>query len=214
MANVVLCDDHQVLIEGQRRILERLGHAIVGVVSNGHELISFLKTHAVDLAIVDISMPLMNGLEALAAVKEGAPDVRCIIMSMYDDPTRVTRAFFLGAKGYISKRVAMEEFERAVGVVLAGGTYLSQDLTGSVMEESSQAIHVPQPYIGMPILTQREREVLQLIGEGKSDKETGVVLGISAATARYHRDRIRRVFNCPTTADLVKLAIAEGLTDV
>lgn len=214
MANVVLCDDHQVLIEGQRRILERLGHVIVGVVVNGHELVSFMKSHVVDLAIVDINMPLLNGLEAIAAVREVAPSVRCIVMSMYDDPARVTRAFYLGAKGYITKSVTMEEFERAIGVVLSGGTYLSSDLTGSVMEESSQAIHEPQQYLGRPVLTQREREVLQLIGEGKSDKEIGAILNLTAATSRYHRDRIKRNFGCETTADLVKLAITEGLTDV
>lgn len=214
MVNVVLCDDHELMIEGQRRIVERLGHTVVGVVSNGRELVDFVKTHPVDLVVVDISMPLMNGLDALVGIREAAPAIRCIVMTMHEDPMRVTRAFHYGAKGYVSKRGPTEEFEQAIRVVLAGKAFLSRELGSEVIQECSKAMHAADLYVGSRKLSTREREVLQLYGEGKSDKEIAAILAVTVPTVRYHHNRICRDFNCRTNADLVRFAVREGLVEL
>jgi DNA-binding NarL/FixJ family response regulator len=214
MAKVVLCDDHELMIEGQRCIVERLGHTVEGVVSNGRDLVDFVKTHPVDLVVVDISMPVMNGLDALVSIREAAPAVRCIVMTMYEDPIRVTRAFHYGAKGYVSKREPAEEFEQAIRAVLAGKAFLSKELGPEVVQECSKAMHAADVYVGSRKLSTRERQVLQLYGEGKTDKEIAAILAITVSTVRYHHDRICRAFNCRSNADLVRLAIREGLVEL
>lgn len=214
MAKVVLCDDHHMMIEGQQRILERLGHQVVGTASNGRALVEFIKQTPVDLVVMDISMPVLNGMDALVRVREMSRSVKCIIMSMYEDSERITQAFTLGANGYLSKRVAPEEFETAVTAVLAGGNYLSVKLSADQWRDAVQESGRGKGYRGEPVLTTREREVLQLIGEGFSHKEIAAELKISIHTVRDHQERIRVATNKRTNAELVKLSVSEGLTEL
>ena len=214
MARVALCDDHDILIEGQQRILERLGHQVVGTASNGRALVEFLKQTPVDLVVMDIRMPVLNGMDALVRVREMSRSVKCIIMSMYEDSELITQAFTLGANGYLSKRVAPEEFETAVTAVLAGGTYLSVKLSADQWRDAVQESGRGKGYRGDPVLSTREREVLQLIGEGFSHKQIAGELNISIHTVRDHQERIKKAYKIRTHAELVRLAVRLGLVEL
>lgn len=209
MAHITLCDDHQIIIEGQRRLLEALGHTVVAAVSNGRELVKLFQAGAsIDLVIVDVSMPLLNGIDTVSEVMRLSPKTKCIIMSMYEEPARITHALAAGAKGYVSKQTDMREFENAVRMVLGGQSYISPHLCCEVL------LHGGKRVLAERVLSAREREVLQLIAEGYSDKEIAQELGISIRTVRFHRDTVRREYQCDSTAALVKLALRHGLTDL
>lgn len=214
MATVALCDDHDMMIEGQQRILERLGHQVVGTASNGRALVEFIKQTPVDLVVMDISMPVLNGLDALVRIREVSSTVKCIIMSMHEDAGRIARAFTMGANGYLSKTVGAEEFAHAVEEVLAGRNYRSVQLRAEEWWHAVQESQRRKGYLGEPVLSTREREVLQLIGEGFNHKQIAAELHISIHTVRDHQDRIRMAYNKRTNAALVKLAVSEGLTEL
>ena len=214
MATVALCDDHQLIMEGQQRIVESLGHQVVGRVSNGRALVEFYRQRPVDLVIMDLSMPVANGLDALVRLREVSWAVRVIIMSMHEDIGRIVRAFTMGANGYLTKTVDPKEFGQAVTDVLGGGTYLNLQVHP---EEFREAVHEAQRKrgdLGEPVLSTREREVLQLIGEGYSHKQMAGELNLSIHTIRDHQDHIKEVLGVRTTADLVKSAVRFGLTSL
>lgn len=214
MATVALCDDHQLIMEGQQRIVESLGHQVVGRVSNGRALVEFYRQRPVDLVIMDLSMPVANGLDALVRLREVSWAVRVIIMSMHEDIGRIARAFTMGANGYLTKTVDPKEFGQAVTDVLGGGTYLNLQVHS---EEFREAVHEAQRKrgdLGEPVLSTREREVLQLIGEGYSHKQVAGELNVSIHTIRDHQDHIKEVLGVRTTADLVKSAVRFGLTSL
>lgn len=205
---VALCDDHQMMIEGQRHVLEAMGHDVVVTAGNGRDLLRQVQNGAVvDLAIVDISMPVLNGMDTVSQLVALSPKTKCLVMSMYEDPARITEALLSGAKGYLSKATDPQGFSEAVRMVACGQSYISPGLSYDVV------LYGGKHMIGERVMSAREREVLQLIAEGYSDKEVAQELGITRRTVRFHRDVLRRDFGCPTTADLVKLAIRHGLTE-
>ncbi|MDH4187514.1 MAG: response regulator transcription factor [Nitrospira sp.] len=209
MAQVALCDDHRLMMEGQRRVLEALGHRVVAMLGNGRELVQFFERGmSVDLVILDVSMPLLNGIDTVPRILALSRTTKCMVMSMHEDPARITAALVAGAKGYMSKVANMDDFEVGVRMVLGGQSYVSPHLCFDVVW------HEGKRACGERMLSTREREVLQLIGEGLSDKEVAKELDISARTARFHRDTMRREHQCPTTAHLVKLALRHGLTEL
>lgn len=208
MAHVVLCDDHQLVMEGQQRILESLGHQVVGRVSNGHEVVEFYKQTPVDLVIMDISMPIANGMTGLARLREVSWGVKVIMLSMHEDISWIARAIATGANGYLTKTVQPKEFAQAVTVVMAGGIYSNVQLGG---EDYLAAMQEAQRYLVEPVLSTRECEVLQLIGEGHSHKQIAGELNLSIHTIRDHQEHVKKVTGCKTNADLVKLAVRRGL---
>ena len=214
MAQVALCDDHRMTIEGQRRILERLGHQVVGTASNGRTLVEFIKRTPVDLVVMDVSMPLLNGLDALVRIREVSATVKCLIMSMHEDAGRIARAFAMGANGYLSKTGQLDEFEHAVAEVLAGRNYLSVKLRQEDWWDAVQQSRRRNGYLGEPVLSAREREALQLIGEELSHKQIAGELNLSIHTVRDHLDRVKEAYGIKTTAGLVKLSVRLGLTDL
>jgi DNA-binding NarL/FixJ family response regulator len=214
MATVVLCDDHQLVMEGQQRILESLGHQVVGRVSNGRAVVEFYRQTPVDLVIMDLSMPVANGMDALVRLREVSWAVRVMIMSMHEDIGRIARAFTMGANGYLTKTVDPKEFGQAVTDVLAGGTYLNLPVSAEEFREAVQEAQRKRGYLGEPVLSTREREVLQLIGEGYSHKQMAGELNLSIHTIRDHQEHIKAVMGLRTTADLVKLSVTLGLTSL
>jgi len=214
MAQVVLCDDHELMTEGQRRILERLGHTVVAVFRNGRDLVAYLKTHAVDLVILDISMPLQNGLDALVSIRECAPAVKCIVMSMHEDHQRVTTAFRNGARAYVSKIASADEFEKGLHAVLQGETFVNDKLSPKIIDAYTKAMAAHEALYTVRKMSLREREVLQLVAEGKSDKESASILEVTVPTIRYHRERLAKAYELKTLADFIRLAHREGLIDL
>lgn len=201
---IVLADDHAMLREGIRKIIERIeGVLISGEVNDGLELLELLKKSSPNLVILDISMPNLRGLEAIREIKKTYPQVKVLVLTMHKKKEFLRQALRDGADGFLLKEDAGSELIRAVQTVRNGGKYLSPLLTSvltslAVEEEKTE------------VLTVREREVLKLLVEGKRTKEIAAALYISPHTVRRHRSNIMEKLNIQNLADLVKYAISQS----
>lgn len=203
---VVLADDHVLVRQSLRSFLEREGIQVVGEASDGQELIGVVSRLRPEVAVLDISMPLMNGLEAAGEIHRASPDTKAILLTRHDEEQYVTEALRMGVKGYVLKNQAATDLVHAIHQVCRGGFYLSPGVSGAVAEALlSKTARPPDP------LTSRERQVLQLISEGKSTKDVACLLGISAKTAESHRARLMHKLDIHETATLVRYAIRRGL---
>ena len=203
---IVLADDHSIVLEGLRRILEP-EFDIAATVTDGRSLldeVERLKPHA---AVVDISMPSLNGLEALRQLGGKRARTRFVFLTASLDVALATEAFRLGASGYVLKHSAAEELVGAIKEAIAGRTYITPQIASEVLENL-----MSQPYGGAgPGLTGREREVLQLLAEGKIIKEIAAVLSISPRTVEFHKHNIIAKTGLKTTAELARYAAQKGM---
>src|SRR3954447_8269130 len=184
---VFLADDHALLRQGLKALLEKEGFQIVGEASNGKEAIDAMAAANPDVAILDISMPILNGLGVARELQKCSPRTKAIMLTRHDEAAYVTEALHSGVRGYVLKSQVATELAEAIRTVCRGGVYLSPNISRAVVEAYLSKTEVaPDP------LTARERQVLQLVGEGKSTKEVGTVLGISIKTAESHRARLMR----------------------
>ena len=206
MLRVLLADDHPVVREGLRALLESHGLSVVGEAENGREAVELARTMKPDVAILDIGMPELNGLDALRAIRRDAPNLRTVLLTIHDDDAYVMEGRRLGALGFVLKSEAGAELLNAVQAAVNGRTYLSPRLSSNVVEALAAGIEPVASH-----LTDREREVLQLISEGQTTKEVAVTLGISIKTAGTHRTNIMRKLGVHETAGLVRYAIRQGL---
>ena len=203
---VVLADDHVLVRQSLRSFLEQEGIQVVGEASDGQELIGVVSRLDPDVAVLDISMPLMNGLEAACEMHRASPDTKTILLTRHDEEQYVTEALRMGVKGYVLKNQAATDLVHAIHQVCRGGFYLSPGVSRAVAEALlSKTTRPPDP------LTSRERQVLQLISEGKSTKDVACLLGISTKTAESHRARLMHKLDIHETASLVRYAIRRGL---
>jgi DNA-binding NarL/FixJ family response regulator len=206
---VLLADDHSLVLEGFRRILEDECE-IVGTVEDGRALLESaarLKPHVV---LLDISMPLLNGIDATRQLKKTLPDVKVIFVTMHADPAYLNEAFKAGASGYLLKRSAGSELAQAIHSVLEGNYFVTPLLTKGLV--TSAIGDAPIPATRQSVLTPRQREVLQLVAEGKAVKEIAQLLNISPKTVEFHKAQIMEQLDLRTTAELTKYAMAHGLT--
>ena len=205
---VFLVDDHALVRQGLKALLEREGFQIAGEASNGKEALQQMPDVKPDVAILDISMPLLNGLGTAREMQKCSPRTKSIILTRHEEAPYVTEALHAGVRGYVLKRQVATELVEAIRMVCRGGFYLSPHISRAVVDAYlSKTGNAPDP------LTSRERQVLQLVGEGKSTKEVGQVLGISAKTAESHRARLMRKLDIHETASLVRYAIRSGLVE-
>ena len=202
---IVLADDHTILLDGLRRILEP-DYTVVGIATDGRQLVQLIEEKKPDLAVADISMPLLNGLDALRQCKAARLRTRFIFLTANLDVGLATEAFRLGAAGYVLKLAAGEELASAIREVLAGRTYVTPRIAGEVM----QNLMNPEAS-GQVQLTIREREVLQLLAEGKTLKEIGAILNMSPRTAEFHKNNVVAKTGLRTTAELARYAARQGL---
>jgi DNA-binding NarL/FixJ family response regulator len=203
---VVLADDHVLVRQSLRSFLEREGIQVVGEASDGQEVIGVVSRLRPEVAVLDISMPLLNGLEAACELHRTAPDTKTILLTRHDEEQYVTEALRMGVKGYVLKNQAATDLVHAIHQVCRGGFYLSPGVSRAVAEALlSKTTRPPDP------LTSRERQVLQLISEGKSTKDVACLLGISTKTAESHRARLMHKLDIHETASLVRYAIRRGL---
>ena len=208
---VVLVDDHALVRQGFRRILEDDPEiAVVGEASNGLDAIALVKKADPDVVVMDMAMPEMNGLHATMELVKQRPGTRVLILSMYSDEQYVRNALDSGAKGYILKNAIENDLTRAVKAVAAGEQYLSPDLAGVLIRaiQSGSFDKSADPY---DRLTQREKQVLQLIAHGKSNKEIAVMLDLSVNTVAVHRANLMSALGVHKTAELVLFAVKKGL---
>ena len=201
---IVLADDHSVVRQGFRRILEAQSDMeIVGEASNGREALEQAALLTPDVVVMDVAMPELNGIEATRRMKEATPHSRVLALSMHKDSVYVREILRAGARGYLLKDAVDEDLIAAVRAVSRGECYLSPGVADAVLTGSDP----------IDLLTTREREVLQLIAEGKTNKEIATLLNLSVYTVDAHRGRIMEKLNLHSTGELVRFAIRKGLVD-
>lgn len=212
---IVLADDHAIVRQGVRAILENIGTdmKIVAELSNGKELIAYAAKHKdIDVYIVDIAMPLLNGIEAVAHITKNNPQANIIMLSMYDDRVSVEKSLKAGAKGFIVKIAAADELLDAIAEVIEGRFYLSKSVSKYIVQGFLDR-SAPRKR-GSSGLTHKEREVLQLIAEGHSSKQIAKDLNLSLNTVHVHRNNIMKKLGIHKQAELVRYALKEGIAQL
>ena len=206
---VLIADDHSILLAGLRKLIEDRCE-VVGTVEDGQALVKAVRHLQPDLILLDISMPLLNGLDAARQIKKLLPDAKLLFLTMHSSPTWAAEALKVGASGYLLKQSAATELSQAIETVLKGQTYLAPAIVRPVLEAVSRPAP-PEIKSAVMDLTPRQREVLQLIAEGKSTKEVAEILCVSVKTVEFHKARIMEQLGLHSTTSLIKFAIAEGL---
>jgi DNA-binding NarL/FixJ family response regulator len=206
---ILLADDHVVVLQGLKRMLERPGFDVVGAVQDGHALVEAAAKLKPDLIIADISMPLLNGIEAMRQIHEHNPKAKLIFLSMHPEAVYAVEAMKAGAKGYLVKSADGDELITAIDRVRAGETYITPSLEELVLNRL-QAPRI-SAQAATDALTPRQREVLQLLAEGKSVKEAAALLNVSDRTVEFHKYRIMETLGIRTVAGLAAYAAKNGI---
>lgn len=211
---ILLADDHKIIRDGLHALIEKQsGMEVVAEAENGRAAVRLARKLRPDLIIMDISMPDMNGIEATRQVIDELAGIRVIALSMHTDKRFVVEMFKAGVSGYLLKDCAFEELSSAIRAVIANQTYMSPRITGNVIRDYLHHLsenHIPSS----SDLTPREREVLQLIAEGRTTKEIASSLSVSVKTVETHRRQIMNKLNVHSIAELTKFAIREGITSL
>lgn len=208
---VVLADDHRMMRDGLRAVLEKAGVEVVGEAANGREAIAEATRLHPDVVIIDIAMPELNGVDATRQLRAQMPGIRVIALSMNADRRYVMAMLEAGASGYLLKNAASEELLAALEAVARGDTYLSPAIAGNVVDHAIRGTPGSRLPPSRP-LSVREREVLQLLAEGKSSKEIATALNVAVPTVETHRRQIMDKLGLRSVAELTKYAIREGIT--
>lgn len=216
MTRIIIVDDHEMFRAGLRTLLEATSdYQVVGEAADGPQMLELIRTRSPEIAITDITMPGMNGVEAARRAREIDPACKIIALSMHSERPFVTAMLRAGASAYLLKNSAANELTAAIAAVLRGETYLSPKIAGGLVDD-----HVRRPSAARPspsvfaALTPREREVLQLLTEGQTSKEIAATLHISLKTVETHRSQIMNKLGIRSVAELTKYAIREGLTSL
>jgi len=209
MVRILLADDHAVVREGLRGLLERNGHEVVAEAADGHEAVRLAATTDCDVAVIDIGMPGLNGLDAARAIRRQSGRLRIVLLTMHTEDDYVLQALQAGVRAYVLKTQAGSDLLDAIGAAVAGRTYLSPGIPEGLIEAAISG----NGFAADP-LTPHERQVLQLISEGHTTKEVASVLGISVKTADTHRSNIMRKLDVHETAGLVRYAVRSGIIRV
>jgi len=206
---VLIADDHTLVRAGIRSLLEKLpGIEVVAEASDGREVLRLVAEHQPQIVLMDIAMPMLNGLDTTRQLSELHPDVRVIILSIYSDEEHVYQALRAGASGYLLKGAATEELELALRSVAHGETYLAPQVARPVIAAYLRRTKAPSAVENLSV---RQRQVLQLVAEGKTTKQVALSLGISVKTVETHRSQLMDRLNIHDVAGLVRYAIKMGL---
>ncbi len=202
---VLLADDHPVVRQGFRALLEHQGLDVVGEAADGQDAVELAQQLHPDVAVLDIAMPRMNGLDAGREIARTCPDTRVVVLTVVTDSPSVVEALRHGVRGFVTKTQAVEDLHRAILEVARGGIYVSPDASRGVLEALRAGTDGHTP------LTPRERQVLQLVAEGKATKQIAALAGISVKTVEFHRARLMNKLDIHDTAGLVRYAIRHGM---
>jgi len=208
---VLLADDHKIVIEGLKSLL-RDEFEIVGSVEDGRALVEQASTLYPDVIVADISMPQLNGIEAARQIKKIDKNIKIVFLTMHQDATYAANAFEAGASGFVLKHSASSELIRAIREAIKGRTYVTPLIAGDLIYTYQEG-GSPEKNLFKKI-SPRQREVLQLLAEGKSAKEIASILNISTRTVEFHKYRMMEQLNIKTSAELVRYAIKHGIISV
>lgn len=209
MTRVLLADDHRIVREGLRAVLERAKCQVVAEASDGWTAVHLARARRPDVVLMDQAMPLLNGVDAAREILTTSPDLAIVLLSAHADDHHVVAALRGGVRGYVIKTQAATELLDAVRQVCEGGTFLSPRIAGALVQAYvAGANGTPDP------LTLRDREVLQLVAEGKTTKDIAATLDLTVKTAEHYRSRIMRKLAIHTTAGLVRYAVVHGLVQL
>ncbi|MFP5209193.1 MAG: response regulator [Acidobacteriota bacterium] len=207
-ARILLADDHSLILEGIRKLLESQ-YDIVGVADNGGALVREAARTNPDLVVLDVSMPILNGIDAGREIRKTQPKVKLVFISMHSNAIYVRKAMEVGASGYVLKSGASEELLTAIEQARQGRTYFSPGLSHDVIENLDERRR--RDSRRTLELTSRQRQILQMIAEGKQNKEIAGILYVSVRTVEFHRSRLMSKLGARTVAELTRFAIQEGL---
>ena len=213
---ILLADDHTVVRDGLKAVMQQLDPDIVVVneASNGREALEMAEQTPADVYLLDISMPVLNGIETTVRLLKHDPSVKVIILSMYKDKVLVEKAIRSGARGYILKESATEEIVKAIDEVYAGRYYFSPDVSGYLVHGFLHAGEGSEEGEDEASLTDRQREILKLICDGYTEKEIGEELNISYHTVHVHKNNIMKALDIHSKAELIKYAIKQRIIQI
>ena len=203
---IVLADDHVLVRQGLKSLLEREKLQVVAEASDGQEAVHYSESLHPDIAVLDISMPTLNGIDAVREMSRSCPKTKTILLTQHEEDQYIREALEAGVRGYVLKSQAANDLVHAIQQVSRGQFYLSPGVSRAVVEAYRTKSQLPADP-----LTVRERQVLQLIAEGRSTKDVASLLGISVKTAESHRTRLMRKLDIHETASLVRYAVRRGL---
>jgi len=209
--SVLLADDHRIVAEGLKRLLEP-EFDLVGVVEDGRALLAAARDLKPDVIVSDITMPELNGVEALEELKKDNPDVRMVFLTMHHNVAYARRALDAGAKGFVLKHSASEELILAVQAAAAGRTFVTPDIAGEVLEAMRAGDEVD--FDPVRKLTLRQREILRLVVDGHSAKAIAARLDISPRTVEFHKYSMMETLGVSTSADLIRFALQSGVNEI
>ena len=205
---LILADDHQIVRQGLRALLEREGLEIAAEAADGNAAVTLVEVYHPDIAILDLSMPGLNGVDAAREILQRNPKVGVILLTVHNEDYQVVTALRAGIRGYVIKTQAADELVRAIREVATGGMYLSPDVSRIMV-----GVYLSGSELPADPLTPRERQILQLIAEGRTTKEVASLLGLTTKTAESYRSRIMDKLDIHQTAGLVRYAIRRGLIE-
>ena len=208
---LLLADDHRLVAEGLRGLLDP-HFEVVGIASDGREVVALAKKLDPDVVVLDISMPSLNGIEASRQIRSTGSRAKIILLTMHREVSYAALGLDAGASGFVLKHSAPSELVTAIKEALQGGTYLTPQIAGDLLQSYRRG--VPAGVEALDKLTPRQREVLQLVAEGRSAKEIGGLLHVSRRTAEFHKARIMEVLRLQTTAELIQYAIRSGVSSL
>lgn len=203
---ILLADDHVVVRQGLKALLDRAGFEVVAEADDGQEAIRLAEELHPDVAVLDINMPVLNGIDAAKGIRKVSDRTRIVLLTMYTQDNFVLESFRAGVRGYVIKAAAADELLQAIRTVCRGNTYLSPEISNVMVESYLAGCDTQEP-----CLADRERQVLQLIAEGKTNKDIADMLGITVKTAESHRAHVMEKLQIHDTAGLVRYAIRQGL---
>ncbi len=205
MQTILLADDHPMFRQGLKTLLEREGFEVVAEAADGHKAVRLARQLNPTVAVLDLGMPLLNGIDAARDIHKHAPETEVVLLTMYEEEAYVLEALRAGIRGYVLKAQAAADLVGAIREVLRGAVYLSPGISKTVVDAYMGRSELPPDP-----LTDRERQVLQLVAEGKTTKGVAEILGLSVKTADSHRTRIMQKLQIHETASLVRYAIRRG----
>ena len=212
MIRILIADDHGIVRTGLKLLLERVEDMeVVGEAADGREAVRLASELRPDIVIMDIGMPLLNGLDAAAQIIRENEQLGLIILSMYADESYIVRALDAGARGYLLKDTADDDIERAIRCVATGRPFFSPSIAQALLDDYLRLMRERRVQDSYDLLTDREREVLQLLAEGKSNKEAASVLDVSPHTIETHRQNLMQKLRLHNTAEIVLYAVRKGI---